>query len=130
MSDGGDQRRLSAILVADVVGYTRRMEEDTEGTVAAWKAARADIIDPTIAEHSGRIVKHTGDGFLAKPFLPRLPPYRGQGGGLLPIDWQGVLWIGEFGLYTSIRNLLGYYVPQHSPLASKALRLRPKTLRV
>jgi len=61
-----DQRRLSAILAADVVGYTRRMEENTEGTVAAWKIARSDIIDPTIVEHKGRIVKHTGDGFLAE----------------------------------------------------------------
>ncbi|MAG96983.1 MAG: hypothetical protein CMM08_09900, partial [Rhodospirillaceae bacterium] len=66
MSDGGDQRRLSAILAADVVGYTRRMEQDAEGTVAAWKAARSDVIDPTISGHAGRIVKHTGDGFLAE----------------------------------------------------------------
>ncbi len=66
MSDGSDQRRLSATLAADVVAYTRRMEEDTEGTVAAWKAARADIISPTLAEHSGRLVKLTGDGFLAE----------------------------------------------------------------
>ena len=41
------------------------MEQDTDGTVAAWQAARSDIIDPAIADHSGRIVKHTGDGFLA-----------------------------------------------------------------
>ena len=66
MSEGGDQRRLSAILAADMVGYTRRMEEDTDGTVAAWKAARSDAIDPTVAAHSGRIVKLTGDGFLAE----------------------------------------------------------------
>ena len=66
MSEGGDQRRLSAILAADMVGYARRLEQDTDGTVAAWKAARADISDPTIAGHSGRIVKHTGDGFPAE----------------------------------------------------------------
>ncbi len=66
MSDGGDQRRLSAILAADVVGYTRRMEQDTDDTVAAWKSARSEIIDPTISSHSGRIVKHTGDGFLVE----------------------------------------------------------------
>jgi len=66
MNDGGDQRRLSAILAADVVGYTRRMEQDTDGTVAAWKMARSEVIDPTIASHAGRIVKHTGDGFLAE----------------------------------------------------------------
>jgi len=66
VSDGGDQRRLSAILAADVAGYTRLMEQDTDGTVTAWKAARADVIDPAITNHSGRIVKHTGDGFLAE----------------------------------------------------------------
>jgi class 3 adenylate cyclase len=66
MNDSGDQRRLSAILAADVVGYTQRMEQDTDGTVAAWKAARSNVIDPTISDHSGRIVKHTGDGFLAE----------------------------------------------------------------
>jgi adenylate cyclase len=59
-------KRLSSILAADVVGYTRLMEQDTDGTVAYWQAARVNIIDPTIAEHSGRIVKHTGDGFLAE----------------------------------------------------------------
>ena len=42
------------------------MERDTDGTVAAWQVARADIIDPAITEYSGRIVKHTGDGFLAE----------------------------------------------------------------
>jgi adenylate cyclase len=66
VNDGGDQRRLSAILAADVVGYTRLMEQDTDGTVAAWKSARTNIIDPTISEYSGQIVKHTGDGFLAE----------------------------------------------------------------
>ena len=66
MSDGGVQKRLSAIIAADVAGYTRLMEKDSDGTVAAWKAARADVIDPCIAKHLGRIVKHTGDGFLAE----------------------------------------------------------------
>ncbi len=66
MSDNADQRRLSAILAADVVGYTRLMESDTDGTVAAWKNARSNIIDPAISNRSGRIVKHTGDGFLAE----------------------------------------------------------------
>jgi adenylate cyclase len=65
---GGErlQRRLSAILAADVASYTRLVEQDTDGTVAAWKAACDDIIDPTISEHSGRIVKLTGDGFLVE----------------------------------------------------------------
>jgi class 3 adenylate cyclase/pimeloyl-ACP methyl ester carboxylesterase len=59
-------RRLAAILAADIAGYTRLMEQDTEGTVAAWHTARSVIIDPEIEDHQGRIVKHTGDGFLAE----------------------------------------------------------------
>ena len=65
----GDQtvtRRLAAVLAADVAGYTRLMEKDTDGTVAAWQAARQDVIRPRVAEHSGRIVKLTGDGFLVE----------------------------------------------------------------
>jgi len=66
MSDHSTQRRLAAILAADVVGYTRLMEEDSDATVNAWKSARDSIIDPTITSHSGRTVKLTGDGFLAE----------------------------------------------------------------
>lgn len=66
MGDHGIQRRLAAILAADVAGYTRLMEEDTDGTVAAWTAAREGVIDPTVSAHSGRIVKLTGDGFLVE----------------------------------------------------------------
>jgi len=66
MDDDGRQRRLSAILIADVAGYTRLIEQDTDGTVAAWQLARAEVIDPASAEHSGRVVKLTGDGFLAE----------------------------------------------------------------
>ena len=60
------QRRLAAILAADVVGYTRLMEEDTDSTVAAWQAAREDVIKPQVGAHSGNIIKLTGDGFLAE----------------------------------------------------------------
>lgn len=49
-----------------MAGYTQLVEEDTDATVAAWTAARNDIIEPAIASHSGRIVKLTGDGFLAE----------------------------------------------------------------
>jgi adenylate cyclase len=66
VKNDGTQKRLAAILAADVVGYTRLMEEDSDGTVAAWQVARTEIIDPSIARHNGRIVKHTGDGFLAE----------------------------------------------------------------
>ena len=60
------QRRLAAILAADVVGYSRLMGEDEEGTLAALTAHRTQLIEPCIAEHRGRLVKTTGDGFLAE----------------------------------------------------------------
>ncbi len=60
------QRRLAAILAADVAGYSRLMGADEEGTLARLKALRAELIDPTIAAHNGRIVKTTGDGLLVE----------------------------------------------------------------
>jgi len=60
------RRRLAAILAADVAGYSRLMGADEEGTLARLKAVRAELIDPTIAAHSGRIVKTTGDGLLVE----------------------------------------------------------------
>ena len=60
------ERRLSAVLISDVVGYTKLMESDTEGTVKAWSEARDGVIEPVILGASGRIVKFTGDGFLAE----------------------------------------------------------------
>ena len=57
-------RRLAAILAADVAGYSRLMDEDEEGTLAALKAIRRELADPKIKEHRGRIVKTTGDGLL------------------------------------------------------------------
>ena len=59
-------RKLTAILVADVVGYSRMIGADEEGTLAALKAIREDIINPKIAEHHGRVVKLMGDGLLAE----------------------------------------------------------------
>ena len=59
-------RRLAAILAADVVGYSRLMGADEEGTLAALKGCRRETIDPKIAEHQGRIVKTTGDGALVE----------------------------------------------------------------
>jgi adenylate cyclase len=58
------ERRLAAILAADVAGYSRLMGVDEEGTLAALKGHRSELIDPKIAEHRGRIVKTTGDGAL------------------------------------------------------------------
>jgi adenylate cyclase len=66
MADREVKRRLAAILAADVAGYTRLMEADTDATVAAWQAAREDVIKPSVAGHSGTIVKLTGDGFLVE----------------------------------------------------------------
>ena len=60
------ERRLAAILVADVVGYSRLMELDEAGTLAALKAHRTEFIDPNIAEHRGRTVKLMGDGALVE----------------------------------------------------------------
>src|SRR5580692_167035 len=59
-------RRLTAILAADVAGYSRLMGADEEGTHERLKAHLRELIDPKIAEHRGRIVKNTGDGFLAE----------------------------------------------------------------
>ena len=60
------KRRLTAILAADVVGYSRLIRADEEGTITALKALHADLIDPKITEHHGRIVKLMGDGTLAE----------------------------------------------------------------
>jgi adenylate cyclase len=59
-------RRLAAILAADVAGYSRLMGEDEEGTHERLKAHRRELVDPKIDEHSGRIVKTTGDGMLVE----------------------------------------------------------------
>src|SRR6186713_945640 len=61
-----DHRRLAAVVSLDVAGYSRLMGVDEEGTLAALKAHRRELIDPKIAEHRGRIVKTTGDGALVE----------------------------------------------------------------
>jgi adenylate cyclase len=60
------ERRLAAILAADVVGYSRLMGEDEAGTISALKTLRKEFIEPLIAAHRGRIVKLMGDGFLVE----------------------------------------------------------------
>ncbi len=60
------QRRLAAILAADVVGYSRLMGADEMGTLTSLKSHRRELIDSGIAEHHGRIVKTTGDGMLVE----------------------------------------------------------------
>ena len=64
MSDEQSTRRLAAILAADIVGYSRLMESDEAGTLAAWRALQAPLIEQVVAAHRGRIFKRTGDGFL------------------------------------------------------------------
>jgi TolB-like protein/class 3 adenylate cyclase len=66
MAEARVERRLAAILAADVAGYSRLMGVDEEGTLAALKAYRRELIDPKISEHRGRIVKTTGDGALVE----------------------------------------------------------------
>src|SRR6266704_1915520 len=60
------ERRLAAILAADVAGYSRLMGADEEGTHERLRGHLRDLIEPKIAEHRGRVVKNTGDGFLAE----------------------------------------------------------------
>jgi adenylate cyclase len=66
MSQPTIARRLAAILAADVVAYSRLMGADEDATMAQWWEYRREVIDPGIEKSGGRIVKHTGDGFLAE----------------------------------------------------------------
>ncbi len=61
-----ETRKLSAILVADVVGNSRLTGADEDRTLARLRALRSDLIDPTISVHHGRVVKRTGDGALVE----------------------------------------------------------------
>src|SRR6202044_1138586 len=61
-----ETRKLAAILVADVAGYSRLAGSDEDRTLARLRALRSDLIDPTIAVHHGRVVKRTGDGALVE----------------------------------------------------------------
>src|SRR5262245_8237989 len=66
MAEERVQRRLAAILAADVVGYTQLMEKDETGTLATLKDRRRSILNPLVAAHQGRIVKVMGDGVLVE----------------------------------------------------------------
>jgi formylglycine-generating enzyme required for sulfatase activity/class 3 adenylate cyclase len=63
--EAGHLRRLVAVLAADIAGYSRLMGLDEEGTLARLKRHRRELIEPTVQEHFGRIIKTNGDGFLA-----------------------------------------------------------------
>src|SRR5271156_6311200 len=61
-----ETRKLAAILVTDIVGYSRLAGVDEDRTLARLRALRSDLIDPTLAVHHGRVVKRTGDGLLVE----------------------------------------------------------------
>jgi hypothetical protein len=82
-------RRLAAILAADVVGYSRLIGTDEQGTLGRLRAIRIELIDPSIAAHSGRIVKTTRDGLLAE-FVSTVDALR---------------WAGEIQMQMAERNL-------------------------
>ena len=58
-------RRLASILAADISGYSRLMQLDEEGTFARVTRQRRELIEPNLAEHNGKLITYTGDGFLA-----------------------------------------------------------------
>src|SRR5215203_2524176 len=66
MAEARVERRLAAVLAADVAGYSRLMGVDEEGTLARLKGARKSIVDPAITSYRGRVVKTTGDGMLVE----------------------------------------------------------------
>ena len=66
VSDSGAEHRFAVVMCADVVGYSRLMGIDEEGTLAALNAVRGNLVDPTIAAHRGRIVRSMGDGLLVE----------------------------------------------------------------
>jgi adenylate cyclase len=66
VADARVERRLAAILAADVVGFSALMERDEEGTYARVGRLRREVIEPRLSDHQGRLIKTTGDGFLAE----------------------------------------------------------------
>ncbi len=66
------ERRLAAIMATDVVGYSRLIRADEEGTIAALKALRTDLVEQELSEINGRIVKLMGDGM----WMPCAPPWK------------------------------------------------------
>ncbi len=82
MAEQRVQRRLAAIVAADVAGYSRLVGADEEGTLNALRSHRRELIDPLIEEHGGRIANTAGDSLLLEfpapsmPFAARLPSRR------------------------------------------------------
>ena len=78
-------RRLAAVLQADVVGYSRLMEADEAGTLAVLKQRRRDVLQPVLREHGGRIVKFMGDGVLIE-FASAVAAVKAENGN----GWKGM----------------------------------------
>src|SRR5215471_806419 len=78
MAEDRVERRLTAVLAADIAGYSRLMGADEDGTLAALKTLRREVADPKIKEHRGRIVNTTGGGLQRHPHTPRPPALRTQ----------------------------------------------------
>jgi adenylate cyclase len=102
MAEERVQRRLAAILGADVVGYSRLMQLDEAGTLAALKCRRKEVLQPLVSRHRGRIFKFTGDGVLVE-FASAVNPVQcgielqqrmAVANGELPEDRRVVLRIG------------------------------------
>jgi class 3 adenylate cyclase len=85
LSEERVERRLTAILAADVVGYSRLMGADEESTLAALKAIRRELVDPWIVENRGRIVKTTGRATVGE----RTAPVCSRGSGLYDSPLEG-----------------------------------------
>ena len=64
MAAAPSERKLTSVMVADVVGYSRLTAADEEGTIARLRELRSELVDPAVARHRGRVVKTMGDGFL------------------------------------------------------------------
>jgi class 3 adenylate cyclase len=86
------QRRLAAILSADVVGYSRLMGLDEAGTLSRLNALRRGFIDPTIAAHAGRIVKLMGDGALVALWMlsPAPSRFKDSYGSTTSVAWRPI----------------------------------------
>ena len=66
------ERRLTTIVAADIAGFSRLVGADEEGTLAAQRAHRAELVDPLVAEFGGRVANTAGDSLLTRLFLPAI----------------------------------------------------------
>ena len=116
MAEQRVRRRLAAIAVADVVGYSRLMEADEAGTLASLKERRAAILQPTVRAHGGRIVKVMGDGVLIE-FASAVDAVAGA------IDLQGKMAQAN----AACRRLAGSFCASASISATSSARDRTST---